>query len=261
MAVNKALICIVLAITLYTEGAVIRKQNLQNDRPIIGILSQELSDILPPSIKGDSYIAASYIKYIESAGARVVPILTNFTSDQVSQMFRLVNGILLPGGGAHIPTSRYFMNVRQVIELAITANSLGDYFPVWGTCLGFESMQHVIDPQIAMNGANAIDIALPLNFTQDAPQSRMFENMSDEMMLIFSRSPVTYNYHKMCISKESFYKSEKLSSFFKVLSVNDDRDGEVFVSTIEGMCCYFVGVVGNRKKSCVESTLGTNLSV
>lgn len=41
-----------------------------NLRPIIGILS-EPSD----SSHGNAYIAASYIKYIESAGGRAVPIL------------------------------------------------------------------------------------------------------------------------------------------------------------------------------------------
>ena len=41
--------------------------NSTNNRPIIGILSQEYF----PS-PSHSYIAASYVKYLESAGARVV---------------------------------------------------------------------------------------------------------------------------------------------------------------------------------------------
>jgi hypothetical protein len=40
-----------------------------------GILSQELTDYMQDKF-GDytSYIAASYVKHVESAGARVVPI-------------------------------------------------------------------------------------------------------------------------------------------------------------------------------------------
>lgn len=49
-----------------------------NERPIIGVLSQEQSFYLHgkyPDENYTSYIAASYVKDIESAGARVVPIL------------------------------------------------------------------------------------------------------------------------------------------------------------------------------------------
>lgn len=47
-----------------------------NDRPIIGILSQESYSVNKyfPEEKYKSYIAASYIKFIESAGARVIPV-------------------------------------------------------------------------------------------------------------------------------------------------------------------------------------------
>lgn len=52
-----------------------------NSRPIIGILSQEISPPLVNCVpyylsisKYKSYISASYVKYIEMAGARVVPI-------------------------------------------------------------------------------------------------------------------------------------------------------------------------------------------
>lgn len=51
---------------------------LVNDEPIIGVLSQEMSYYLdgkyPGQFTGGSYIAASYVKFVESGGARVVPI-------------------------------------------------------------------------------------------------------------------------------------------------------------------------------------------
>lgn len=47
-----------------------------NDTPIIGILAQEISYRLNTKWPGvyTSYIAASYIKFVEGAGARPVPI-------------------------------------------------------------------------------------------------------------------------------------------------------------------------------------------
>lgn len=47
-----------------------------NDEPIIGVLSQEISFYLDGKYPGQykSYIAASYVKFVEGGGARVVPI-------------------------------------------------------------------------------------------------------------------------------------------------------------------------------------------
>lgn len=46
------------------------------DVPVIGILSQETYSVEQyfPNEDYDSFIAASYVKFIESAGAKVVPI-------------------------------------------------------------------------------------------------------------------------------------------------------------------------------------------
>lgn len=48
------------------------------------------------------YIAASYVKYLESAGARVVPLLHNSTAQQLTDKFSKINGLLFPGGGADL---------------------------------------------------------------------------------------------------------------------------------------------------------------
>lgn len=48
----------------------------RNDAPIIGVLAQEMSYHLNTKWPGvySSYIAASYIKFVEGGGARAVPI-------------------------------------------------------------------------------------------------------------------------------------------------------------------------------------------
>jgi gamma-glutamyl hydrolase len=52
-----------------------------NDRPIIGILSQPGD----PAPEGYSYIAASYVKWVESAGARVIPIEFDLTDSEIEE--------------------------------------------------------------------------------------------------------------------------------------------------------------------------------
>ena len=76
-----------------------------NDRPIIGILEQELIVNLEKWY-GDnytSYIDSSYIKYIEAAGARVVPVLINQPMEYYRTIFTSTNGLLFPGGGLALP--------------------------------------------------------------------------------------------------------------------------------------------------------------
>ena len=52
-----------------------------NPRPIVGILAQELSySLMEIFANKTSYIGAAYVKYIEAAGARVVPVLINQVS-------------------------------------------------------------------------------------------------------------------------------------------------------------------------------------
>ena len=65
-----------------------------NNRPIIAVLAQKEHKELPPN---QSYIAASYVKYLESSGARVVPIAHYYTTKQVTEIFKYVNGVFFPG--------------------------------------------------------------------------------------------------------------------------------------------------------------------
>ena len=78
-----------------------------NERPIIGILAQELNPSLQ-EVYGDnytSYIGAAYVKYVESAGARVVPVLINQTDEYYEMIFNSTNGLLIPGGRVSLSTS------------------------------------------------------------------------------------------------------------------------------------------------------------
>lgn len=78
----KATALVTLAYLVWCEAAVVVKSDLSeatlNDRPIIGVLAQEQSYYLHtkyPDENYTSYIAASYVKDVEAAGARVVPIM------------------------------------------------------------------------------------------------------------------------------------------------------------------------------------------
>ena len=84
-------------------------------------------------------MAASYVKWLESAGARSLPIAYNSTPEEIHAILPQLNGVLLPGGGAGKPPG-----AQMIFEEALKLNDNGTYFPVWGTCLGFEWLLEMV---------------------------------------------------------------------------------------------------------------------
>nr|XP_042126611.1 gamma-glutamyl hydrolase [Peromyscus maniculatus bairdii] len=149
---------------------------------------------------GKYYIASSYVKYIESAGARVVPIRLDLTHIEYAELFKSLNGVLFPGGSADIMHSDYSHVAKMFYSKAIESYDDGDYFPVWGTCLGFEQLVFLVSGQNLLTPTDTYSVPLPLNFTTDALQSRMFRNFPAELLVSLALEPLTANFHKWSLS-------------------------------------------------------------
>jgi gamma-glutamyl hydrolase len=112
--------------------------------PVIGVLTQPLDGL---GASGSAYIAASYVKYLETAGARVVPVLWDAPAPALAQLMGGLNGLLLPGGGVYSignASSPFLAAARALLDQALQFNAAGDYFPVWGTCMGFEMLAMLV---------------------------------------------------------------------------------------------------------------------
>lgn len=68
-----------------------------NNYPIVGVFAHPSNDTHPDCGGSCQYIAASYVKYIESAGARVVPISYYSTYTEIDFMLERLNGFFFPG--------------------------------------------------------------------------------------------------------------------------------------------------------------------
>ncbi len=78
---------------------------------------------------------------MESAGARVVPLFFNASATETQSALSRLNGVLFTGGGSDLsPGNPFFDTLRTVYSYAVAANAAGDYFPLWGTCMGFEAI-------------------------------------------------------------------------------------------------------------------------
>ncbi|XP_071387434.1 gamma-glutamyl hydrolase [Centroberyx affinis] len=222
----------------------------RNDAPVIGVLAQK---VYSPQPNMTSYIAASYVKFLESAGARVVPVMINQTVEEYKTLFSSINGILFPGGGASIISSGYERAARVFYELAIEANLRGDFFPVWGTCLGFEQLTYLTSGKLLLSYSNTSGVALPLIFTNETKESRLFKGFPADLMAALASEPLTENSHRWSLTMESYNGNEELKKFYKVLSTNTDGKVE-FVSTVEAYNFPVYGTQWHPEKNAFEWT-------
>jgi gamma-glutamyl hydrolase len=195
--------------------------------PVIGILSQPLHD----DDKNSTYIAASYVKWLEAGGARSIPIPFDASEALVEDLLTQIDGVLFPGGGgAPIPPS-----VKHIWRLLQRFYHHNDMIPLWGTCLGMEFIVQLAsskfddhDDTVLEDGYNATNISLPLLQVQ-----RDGLYMDDNIYNAVVHHDVTMNNHHLGIRPDTFRKTEQLVKYWKITSTNLDLNGKPFVSTVE----------------------------
>jgi len=225
----------------------------QNLRPVIGIMTQPIGAKSP---YGSSYLAASYVKYLEGAGAQVVPVRYDAPVSNLTALFQGLNGLLFPGGGASLAlNSPYFIASQHMFNLAMTANQNGDFFPVWGTCLGFQLLCVLVGNETVLtSGFDSENYPIALDFTANATQSRLFNPATcpSTVFTALGSEAITMNNHQDGVTPQAFAASTALTSFFRLMSTNVDRKGRPFVSTIEGINLPVYGSQWHPEKNIYE---------
>jgi len=228
-------------------------RNTLRSRPVVGILSQPAFHS-----RGSDYIAASYVKWLESAGARSIVIPYGADDDLIKEIFTQINGVLFPGGDSTLPQS-----AKLIWKLILDYNMNEDnFFPVWGTCLGFEFLVMLAGgEEILQSGFDSENISLPLIFPSEEDVVESNGVYSTESVLYpvassiretLSRSSITMNNHNQGITPAQFLNSSKLTEFFQITSTNLDMKGRPFVSTIEAKQYPVYGVMYHPEKNNFE---------
>ena len=104
---------------------IVSSANVTTDRSIIGILAVDYYGPIPGK---SSYIAASYVKWVETGGARVLPIFLNRTEEYYDRVLNVVNGMLLPGM-LTVTRWRLLSSLRSLLESFISNCSLSNPMP------------------------------------------------------------------------------------------------------------------------------------
>ncbi|KAA0711901.1 Gamma-glutamyl hydrolase [Triplophysa tibetana] len=197
-----------------------------NYRPIIGILAQENLDD-DTHAQGSSYIAASYVKHLESAC------------------------LLLPGGNVDIEKSQFTRLAKIFYDLAIKANDASDYFPIWGTCQGFQQLTVLTSNKNLLTLTDTKAVTLPLTFTPGSPNSRLFKRFPKDLLQSLAEENITSNFHSWSLSLKNYSRNAKLKRFYRVLTTNTDGKTD-FISTMEAYRYPFYAVQWHPEKSPFE---------
>jgi len=240
----------------------IQIQNV-NERPIIGVLSQEIDEDIMKDLPVDlrntstSYIASSYIKWVETGGARAVPVIIGREESYYQALFKQLNGLLLPGGNAPLVGKGGYAEVgQQFFEMAKQDNDEGDFFPIWGTCNGFELLTVLSsnDDTSRLTSCNSMDQASPLHLIPKWEGSGVLGMAPPDVIQELTEEQLTINFHHFCLTPANFTKYG-LDKFWNPLTYNFDIYDLEYLSFLEAKKYPFIATQFHPEKNIFEWSL------
>jgi gamma-glutamyl hydrolase len=187
-----------------------------------------------------SYLVASYVKFIECAGGRCIPVPYDAPKDELFKLFKSVNGLLFTGGGLELKSGEtYYDTSKYLWDLAMEANAKGDYFPLWGTCQGFQLFHVLIankpDEYMVVENYDAWDVSWALDWVpENIKKSRMLQGVDQQVINDLGTLDITMNYHHLGVHPNMYDKYPELKEQLNVLATGTDRNKKPFIALIEG---------------------------
>eukprot|EP00483_Globobulimina_turgida_P010125 UN10144 len=216
------------------------------DEPIIGILTlpcSSTSSWCPSNVnaKATTYLPASYVKWLEGGGARVIPIRADDTFANVETLLSQINGVVFTGGAASFSSSNIWWNqLNNILSYLRSFSTSTKAIPLWATCLGFQGLVTSTAGQTVNTAKPAEDEPLPITFSSNAANCRIFNTtMNDQyssmVYNVLKTKNVTMNFHNYGIDPSLFTNIKYLNGNFSVLGTSNDANGEAFVTIIESL--------------------------
>jgi gamma-glutamyl-gamma-aminobutyrate hydrolase PuuD len=213
-------------------GIVLCAINAREDdlKPIVGIFTNPI-----PFDSDDTTISSvffNYVAWLESLGCKVVPILYDYTSEQLDQLLPSLNGLLFQGGSRNLHLNGKFeINAQLAIDKATKLQK-----PIWFTCQGFELLHAILAQDVnVLEDSASWSINLPATLKVPVSSSNMFKFFGAEDIEILQSTPSTINYHNLQVSQESYTKWPQLAQILKITSVGYDINGKEFISSVESL--------------------------
>jgi len=214
-----------------------------NHHPIIGILS------IPYKNSENSFIEQSYVRMVESSGARAVPIIWNSSKRNIDFLLNSVNGVLIAGDyplsrlrrkSFKLKAKRFYSvdeTVNYVLQKAFELNGSKIHFPVWTQSYGFEFIMLHLSKDM-----NIFDDINSERYTTSIIPNDMENN---EMTKLIKSNETTMNTFISNINTKGPFNLNNVMKH-KMFTLFDDKDLHMFY---EGKSFFFNAIMGVPAKS------------
>ena len=212
----------------------------------MGIMSQPLAR--QAEHPGVSYVAASYVQFVEAAGARAVPIVYTDSDDANDAKMNAINALILPGGDVGndaTANDEYYAKARRLFDQAVAANAAGEAFPVLGVCMGHQLLLRFTADRpddVLTGGFDSEGHPNPLRLTPAAATSTLLggDGVFEEVRALLEETspPLILENHVEGVTPETFANDEAMCRHWSVLSTSFDRQGREYLSTVESALGY-----------------------
>jgi gamma-glutamyl hydrolase len=129
-----------------------------------------------------------------------------------------------------------------IYETAKIFNDMGEYYPLLGICLGFQTMNlmeaptnHVVD-----TGLNALNMLSKHNFTTPPHETKLWKDLPDRLITALTETELMLENHHDGVWTKTFY-ANKLENALTKIAVAYDRDGNEYIANVEHKNYPFYG--------------------
>ncbi|XP_075247547.1 gamma-glutamyl hydrolase B-like [Convolutriloba macropyga] len=232
---------------------VVTAKECTNNRPVVGILSQDLNeDGYPPS---SNYIASSYVKFVEMFAAQVVPILPNRPQDYYDYLLPRLNGVVLPGGSVSLYSGSYHTFAQKAFDYSEKVfNESGEIFPILGICLGFEELSTLAaGNHHVMSNTDSYGLLTTLEITDYGfNQSKLLKHAPGWLLNAMQNMALAPNFHHYGLTPNTYEQNSGIQEVFEAVAYSYDKENVKFVAILEGKSLPFLGYQFHPEKNLFE---------
>lgn len=182
-------------------------------QPVIGVFTQPSNDLNQTIYPADKYqyISSSYVKWLQTSGAKVIPVPYDLPEVESDLLLSKMNGLLFPGGDASqwvddnnwTEFSPMTLSTQRWINKIIDLNTNGTHFPVWGTCMGYEMIALAMTNNLTLlNFVNSPNHVLNTEIV-DFNKSPLFQSLSGQSLQAVEFRKALYYNHRHAITLEN----------------------------------------------------------
>ncbi len=193
---------------------------------------------------GTSHIMKAYADGLEKQGVTVIPI--PYDTPHPDLYYSILNGLIIPGGETVflLQQPTLLQTVQRFFTLSLRS---GEYFPIWGTCFGFELIMSLIGSIYRFE--SIVDHQRrSIEWTDEGKKSRMYRWLSKKNADAFEDYARTAQNHEYGISPIRFLRNDRLRRFFRLIATARNDEGQTYVAAIEAKKWPIYGVMWHPER-------------